>query len=353
MADQGNAPVAELPAVPAAAAIPLPSVADAKAAATKATESIRNFSASKSGSIIVIVVIGIAVAFITAYALYWVIGKTLVSRSSYLLAESKMPLLGTQVARLKGDKIPNSTSGKRASMSFWIYIYDINKFSGTYRHIMHRGDPADSFDKASPFVRMDPNSNAISITYATTDPALTYAAVPFRRNAASGAVQPASTDFSATLGTTNTDGKWDFVKQTRGITFDYIPLQRWVHVCSVINEDVNGGSITGYLDGELVKTVTASNPAPVACRGAPSVVPTFNIQNVNLDEKGDVYIGGNVSDPVGAGFSGMVSRVEFFNSDLNAADVYENYKKGPVDNVMAKMGLPAYGVQSPVYRIGG
>ena len=41
-----------------------------------------------------------------------------------------------------------------------------------------------------------------------------------------------------------------------------------------------------------------------------------------------------------------------FNYDLNANDVYSLYQKGPVDNMLAKVGLPAYGIQSPIYRIG-
>jgi hypothetical protein len=72
----------------------------------------------------------------------------------------------------------------------------------------------------------------------------------------------------------------------------------------------------------------------------------------NLDKKGNIYTGGSVGSTVGPGFSGMVSMIQFFNYDMNANDVYELYKKGPVNNMLAKLGLPSYGIQSPFYRIG-
>lgn len=347
-APETAAPAAAAPAAAAAAPAPATLASDTlnnvKDAAANVSATLKNFSATNSGLTITIVVMGIAVAFATAYALYWMINKTMNNRSSYLLVESKVPILATQTRKLKGDNIPNSGNGKRASLSFWIYIHDINKFSGSYRHVLHRGKEDDTFDKGGPYVRLDKDTNKLSVVYPPNDTNNPYG--PY------------------TLDTTTLeDDKWIYVRQTRGITFDYIPLQRWVHVAVVVNEDANGGTITGYIDGELNKSVSQLSPntdkvtfkivaaSPSTTPTSKEFMPTFDIQNANLDMKGDVYVGGSVNDLSGQGFSGLVGNIQFFNHDLNAQDVYDVYKKGPIDSLLARMGLPAYGVQSPVYRI--
>jgi len=308
-----------------------------KEAATKAKDSITNFSNTNSGIVIMVTLAGIAVSFATAYALYLLINKTVKNQSSYLLVESKVPVLGTQIGNLNGDSIPNAGNGKRSSVCFWMYIHDINKFSGSYRHIFHRGDADSDFSTAGPFVRMDKEKNSVSVTYALTDTAKTYG----------------SADNVTAL--TDKESQWQYMKQAHGITFDYIPLQRWVHVCVVVNEDYNGGTITGYIDGELVKAINASTPITpiIPPTGSLKISPVFDITGVNLDKKGNVYVGGSAGDPIGPGFSGLVSKIQFFNYDMNSVDVYNNYKTGPIDNLLAKMGLPAYGIQSPIYKIGG
>jgi hypothetical protein len=188
---------------------------------------------------------------------------------------------------------------------------------------------------------------------------------------------PNGTDYSALYPTSSTSStsstsvsdKVNFLNETRGISIDYIPLQRWVHVVLVVNENVtSGGSITAYVDGEVVNTVNSKNTdlSTLSVGGtkikettivgstptAKYPVPQFNITNVDLDKKGDIYTGGAVGSTVGPGFSGMLSMVQFFNYDMNVNDVYTLYQKGPVDNMLAKLGLPAYGVQSPIYRVG-
>ena len=40
-----------------------------------------------------------------------------------------------------------------------------------------------------------------------------------------------------------------------------------------------------------------------------------------------------------------------YNYDLNDRDIYNDYNEGPIDNLLAKLGLGAYGIRSPVYKI--
>jgi hypothetical protein len=128
-----------------------------------------------------------------------------------------------------------------------------------------------------------------------------------------------------------------------------------VHVVVVVNEEVSGGSIQAFLDGELVKSVEAGKTVNVEfVRSAATKIHSqeYKFQNLNLDKVGDVYIGGSLMESVGPGFAGLISKITFVNHDLNIKDIYNLYREGPIDNMAAKLGMPAYGVRSPIYKIG-
>ena len=301
-------------------------------ASSSLLNNVLNYTGTNKGSVISIILVGLVVTLFTAYGLWYMINATIINQNEFILKESKLPILGTRVTKMDGDKIPNSGNGKRGSIGFWIYIHDLNKFSGSYRHILHRGDEDATYENAAPYAVMDKNTNSISITWA-----------------------PKRAENLYPQGTiTGEENKWSYFKQAHGITFDYIPLQRWVHVCAVVNENSQGGSITGYIDGELVKTVlndgiTKFDDVMTTSSGG-LITPRLNMQDADLDKKGNVYTGGAMVSPIG--FSGLLCNISFYNYDMSANDVYKVYKKGPIDNLLAKLGLPAYGVQSPVYRIG-
>jgi len=355
-----EAPAAAAPAPASATSAAAASLDKVKDVAANAKESLQNFTATNSGSVLALVVAGIAITFVTAAALYWIINRNLVNTASYLLVESKIPRLATQVSKCVGSPIPASGNGRRQSICFWVYINDINEYSGSYRHVFHRGNSSDDFTKAGPYVRLDKDTNSITVTYAVTA-SETPLVTNFTGYSTSDGGSPVP---DSAADPKNNEEKWKFMKQAHGITFDYIPLQRWVHLAVVVNEDMNGGTMTTYIDGELTKTVSpnlVTNPSlnqagnnqatAVTVTGDTLVYPIFDISHINLDQAGDVYVGGSTSSPIGPGFSGLVSRITFFNYDISAQDVYANYRLGPIDNLLARMGLPAYGVQSPVYRI--
>lgn len=364
------APPKPSPAAPPAPAAALQNVADSTIAATaNAADAVKNFASTNTGTTVMFLVLGAVAAFVIAYVLYWLIDRTVNDRAKYLMKASKMPIVATQVTALTDDdRIPGAGNGKRMSFTFWIYIYDINKFQGVSRHILHRGKEESKEDDASPYVVLDENSNKIHVTFAPVE--------------AGDLLKYKGTDFALpTTGSTAAGSSYicDIAEKRkafcalRGITFDYVPVQRWVHIGVVVNEEVNGGIITAYIDGELVKNSTttsmtgSSNPlvsvkatktasvtaiANVTCTANSSVNLGLDISKADISRKGKVYVGGSPASTVGPGFSGMVSRITFFNFDMNAKDMYNDYLQGPIDNLLAKMGLPAYGLQAPVYRIG-
>lgn len=308
-----------------------------------------------NASVVFYLVFGTAIALLTAFILYRLINNTVNNQLSYLLPDTKVPILTTEEHSFPADAVPNSGNGKRLSLSFWIYVYDIQKGNGVRRHILHRGNETDTdlTGGASPYIYLDPYTNKLYITFAPNDATKLY------NNTIAGG-SDYSNKFIGTSANATPQEQINYLNAVRGTTIDYLPLQRWVHVTVVINEDATTfGTITTYVDGQLVKSVSQANPNPavnlnqLTANGTPlNPAPQFSIADVNLDIKGNVYTGGATGSPVGIGFSGMVSMIKFFNYDLNSNDVYSEYRKGPIDNLLSKVGLPAYKLQSPLVRVG-
>lgn len=292
------------------------------------------------------------VVFIVAYMLYSYLVKKKIQSNKYLLPETKFPILGTEYTKVSGREIPMSGNGKRMTIGFWIYINDIDKYKGIYRHVWHRGDK--DVNGSSPLIFLDKDTTKLHVRFDDiSNPQAISITKPYtyERGFTSGAE---TTKKSVVLEA----DRLVYDLATHGITVDYIPLQRWVHVAIVINEEVNRGSIQAFLDGELVKSVESGKTTPpiefADANGSNKVSysQTYSFQNLNLDKPGDIYIGGSLMESAGPGFSGLVSKIMFVNHDLNVKDIYNMYIEGPIDNIAAKLGLPAYGLRSPVYKIG-
>jgi len=314
-----------------------------------ATENLKDNVTSFTGRFGTTILIGIVVAavlFMGAYILYTYLSSRLTNKLVVMVPDSKIPRKGTELTRLDGTAFPPSSNGNRSTFMFWIYIHDISKFSGDeMRHVLHRGE--ESTLGASPIVYLDGKANRMYVRFdklqgdptdfagnvsAIMDDAISAESMYYNRVAAGNQLDAIKVDLSS-----------------RGIIIDYIPLQRWVHVAVVVNETVNKGYISAYLDGELVKTISSSDKIELSNGTGEYVV----LQDLNLNKKGDIYIGGNLyNDNISRGFSGLVSKVTFANFDMNGREVREQYVTGPIDNLSSKLGLPAYGLRSPVYRIG-
>jgi hypothetical protein len=301
---------------------------------------------SPSGAVIIAAVVGVVILIFTIFAFYWVVNRSINNRKQHTLSATKVPVVTSKFQFFEADSIPAPGNGKRMSLAFWIYIHDMNKFSGSYRNVLYRGDMAEPIASHSPTVLLDSKDNRMHILFGTEK------GDPYNDKKDQIFGETGTPDSSEE----NRIRNISYLLATRGITIDYIPIQRWVHVAVVVNEEVNGGVIQAYLDGELVKIVRSENEEKQIgslmsmTNDTEELKSALSIQNMNLDKRGNVYIGGSMDAPL-PGFAGLVSRVTFFNYDLNARDIYKVYMEGPVDGLASKVGV-AYGVRTPIYRVG-
>jgi hypothetical protein len=226
----------------------------------------------------------------------------------------KQPLrLGAQHASFKvipDTNIPTEIVGQEFAYSVWLYIQDYPA-TDKDKAIFHRAPTPIDFANANPVVTMDKRTNSLTFFVSTTAPDTTNANVP------------------PTL---------EAPRHYLPVTIDFVPLQRWVMVTLAVRDRV----ATAYLDDAVYVTVTVDDKqtSPTVSR------PIFRKASV-----GSVYVGRYNSSNVQT-FEGLVTRLTYFNYSVTHRDIQRLFSRGPnAASFFARMGLPAYGVRSPVYRL--
>lgn len=301
----------------------------------KASESISSISASvkssysslfDTGSIYIGLIIVIVVCVLVAYFLYYIITTRLFLQSKVIAEETRTPVLCTEkkVVEFKFDKTGN---GERRSFTFWIYIHDMNKYSGMYKNVFSINSVEKNIDinKSSPFVFLDDTNNRMYIRF-------------------SSKMIPNSINNYTSLTPSTLS---NFMKQ--GIVIPYVPLQRWVHIAVVCNANSYKNYLYAYVDGDLVNTASTGELDKLF-NNTSSSEKTF--RDLDLNVMNYLTIGGRNDDfAEGPGFSGLVSKITTYNYELNQKDIYEDYYKGPISGFLSRLGLSNYGVRSPIYKI--
>lgn len=285
---------------------------------------------STNESVLYLIIIVFLVAVIVAYFLYYVITDSILYQQKIDVEGTDVPIICNELSEFKIVKsLPNSNGIKR-SYGFWIYINDIDKYRGSYRHIAHLGGNQSQHGQikdACPYIFLDKYSNSIHVRFAPkADDVL-----------ATNTLSDYTTDIEPLFAFTNTNNG---VSSKCGITIKYVPIQRWVHIVIVVS-DVNGGIVYTYIDGNLTDLTEARKSK-------------ISIHELGFENKADaLFVGGSISNSqVGAsGFSGLLSKFSIYNYDLNKNDIYKEYSKGPLNGLLTSMGIVSYGLRNPIYKL--
>lgn len=296
---------------------------------TNTVESINNVkesitkALSTNENIFYLILILVAVAIITGYFLYYIITDNVLYQQKMEVSGMYEPIICNELSYFPIDKMLANSNGIKRTYSFWIYINDINKYSGSFRHIAHIGKDFKKIKDASPYIFLDHKSNKIHVRFAPKD-------------------ELSNITENLTLNDlkdTEIDKLLRYGSDSCGITINYVPIQRWVHVVIVVS-DVNGGLIYSYIDGELAEVEKAKDAK-------------IKLHELNFENIGNLFVGGSITNSQvnTTGFSGLISKFAIFNYDLNKNDVYKEYNKGPLNGLLASIGIPNYGIRNPIYKI--
>lgn len=290
----------------------------------KTSELLGNASAVLYGTLGLLVL-----SFIVGYGLYVLITDNVIYQQKILVTGTEIPIICNETSEFRITQQLSNSNGKRRSYSFWIYINDINKYKGDrYRHIAHIGENHKSIVNASPYIVLDKFSNKIHVRFAPDGDAERPSTI---NNLSGRTLNDIENKESLLLYNGN---------YSCGFTIEYVPIQRWVHIAFVLTDN-NGGSIYIYVDGELIEIKEKKSDF------------MFNISELKLENKGNLFVGGNVNDSLNGvtGFSGLISKFVIYNYDLNQNDIYKEYNNGPFNSLLTTLGIGAYGLRNPIYKL--
>jgi len=238
------------------------------------------------GRTVLVAIVAAVIFILIAAALYFVL-RALRRTKSVTVAGSRTPVSGEILSRLPVDTLIMD-NGSRMTMTFWLYLHDIAKYSGMVRHVFHVGN-SEKEEHGAVSVVMNKDSSGLIVRVGTSETVI-----------------------------------------------DYVPAQRWVHVTVVKQDIYSAGRAMVFLDG--IEQETRDPDSPNTEQGAS-----------NITISGAMYTGGeNVSR---VGFSGMVGTTRFYNYDLGYREIMRDYRSGPNSSLLGRIGLGSYGFRSPVYRV--
>jgi len=264
----------------------------------------------------------IILCILTIYFLYTMIGRFLFLKVSTTVNETTVPVLCNKLTQFEA-KFPEAGNGRRRSYSFWIYIYDISKNSGNYRTVAAVSNEKDysstsstTYRNASPHIFLDKYNNKLYCHFNNKK---------INKNI----------NYFNEVNENNIN---EYMKS--GIEIKYVPVQRWVHIAIVVNSDSFTTNMYAYVDADLVNSDRDGSTNDKA----------YN--DIELGETKYLYVGGDISNTRnGPGFSGLITNFSSYNYELNQNDIANIYQQGPVNGLLAYLGLGLYGIRNPIYKL--
>ena len=298
--------------------------------------------ASPSQSIVTIalIVLVIGVSFYVMYHLYKIIMKTDLRTVTLLKNAIKVPQY--RKVNINADvTMPSLYNGAEFSYSAWMYIESFNR-TGKPQLILYNGK-GDSFsDAISPVFYLDPEYVTLHVLLSTN------------KGARSGVHR-------GSLENLHKYRDCDFVR----LSVDYVPMQRWVNVTLVVDNEY----VQLFFDGELRKVIDITDKELIenihsdiqtATKGPDDLCENDNVcckpentccgkRLINTNTGKQLYIGKIGTDEV---FNGYLSKVQFFNYAITVDHAKIIYKSGPLhQSMLGRIGIPMYGLRNPFYKI--
>lgn len=214
------------------------------------------------------------------------------------------------------SKLPPTLNGQEYSYSFWLYLIDYEPTS-SHKMLFMRGLGVGA---SSPIVFMDQSANMLYFAARTT----------------------------RSLAVSSLAGVLDPSNMYALATVQYVPLQRWVQIIVSVKD----GAMTLFVDGQLYTVTSVADALSAATASAAEdgrTAPAQSPRPLFNGTSGDITVGAiSGTSPCRA----FLSRLQVFNYAMTSTDAEHDYDNGPASaTIMGALGLPEYGVRSPMYRI--
>lgn len=272
---------------------------------------------ARSNGIVILIVIAL---ILIVLVIIWIV--SVVRKSSFQVVNVSDKVIRLDRAEnmpvtYAGSKFPSS-NGHEFTFSFWIYLTDYDVLYA-HRALFRRGGTVDSVNLGNPIVGLDAKTNKMYIAIKTNQ----------------------------SLDVRSMEDVLSKSKKYAVAMIDYVPLQRWVNVAFSVQDSI----ITVFMDGDIysVKSITdVVNVDPVnTAASAASASNSASSRAFYSNTMGDLFIGDNK-----ALIKGFLSKLQFFNYACTQKDMQKIYNQGPVQtSILSMLGLSAYGVRSPVYKM--
>jgi hypothetical protein len=264
-------------------------------------------SLPKAGIVSVAVGLLIVAVVVMIVVIVYNLGKSDVKR--YVIIDRPMELSNSSskpsYKMVAEGKLPSNVVGREFSYSFWLFLRDVDSTDSTKQKLVwYRAPNLRAYGAAHPIVVMDPVTNRLTCYIGTSKTDNANIQLPTKGNTR------------------------NFVD----LTIDYVPLQRWVMVTLVVKDRL----ASVYLDDTVYASKPIGNSNDRALARSPN--------------SGSVFIGRDTSDAMT--INGYIARFCYYNFALNQRLIQAIFSAGPsASSLLASLGLPAYGVRTPLYRL--
>lgn len=281
-------------------------------------------SVSNKGVVVIFVILTLMLIVVIIAFIIWRLNRSNLRGISLIKAPVNLAKPGRSDP-IPASRMPALHVGQDFSFSMWLYISDFVITGKPKAIFLRKGATttagAKQFELTNPVVMLGNNTNKLYVCVRTNR---------------TPSIQPDSL-LDILMGTG--DNRNFLIS-----AIDYIPLQRWVNVTFTVEDNL----LSLYMDGNMytVQSLYDLNRGEELSTRKPT--PLF------APCSGEIRVG-NFNSSLTDSASGFISNLQFFNYALSSSQVNGISMAGPETgfSLIRSMGVPDYGVRSPIYRLDG
>jgi hypothetical protein len=231
-------------------------------------------------------IIFVILALVAVYYLYKYLSHD--TKKQAILVDK--PVSAKDLKTIAATRLPSLVEGGEYTVSFWVYVQDMNHNNGIQKHVLTLGSPLNA----------SAGFETLAVYLGATQPSLHIRTQnkDVITGAAASAADNLTTSAVSALFTNNTRF---MPTETKGADIPMIDMQRWVNVTVVLS----GRTTDVYMDGKLIRSTVNEGVFRVPSTG----------YQLELGYKD--------------GFGGKVSRVQAYDYAVNPEEAYRIYMSGP------------------------